>query len=173
MEMKIRIDGKHELAAYFAAKPAQIRRATLFTTRQITNELHKELGGSIPRAADTSILGYRRARAKKTLPKAKRRRIRGVAWMGTKKIAATFAGKPRQGKGVVRVRGHVFQNAFIRHYGSNAVVFQRIPGTRKIKEVKIELPASATQAQAAAGRAQGRIKRVTREQLRRQLARKK
>lgn len=173
VEMKIRIDGKKELAAYFAAKPNQIRRATLFTTRQITNELHKELGGDIPRAADTSVLGYRRARAKKTLPRAKRRSIRGVAWMGTKKIPAGWVGKPRQGKNVVRVRGHVFQNAFVRYYGSNPVVLQRIPGTRDLKEAKIDLPASAGQAKSAASKAQGRVKRVMREQLRKQLAKGK
>jgi len=170
VQMKIRIDGKKELAAYFAAKPAQIRRATLFTAKQITRELHKELGGAIPRSADTSTLGYRRARAKNTTPKARQRKVRGVVWMGTKKIAAKFVGKPRQGKGVVRVRGHVFQNAFIRNYGSGPVVLQRIAGTDRLKEAKIELPNSAGQAQSAASRARGRIKRVIRERLRRELA---
>lgn len=170
MQLKISIDGQREVASYFAAKPKQIKRATLFTTKQITRELHKELGSSIPKEVSTSIAGYKKARARRTVPKARRRTVRGVVWMGTNRIPAIFAGKARQGKGYVKVRRHKFENAFIMKFksGHESIMIRKSDGG--LKEAMIDLPNSSAQARSAASNAQGRIKRIMRERLRKELA---
>lgn len=166
MEMRIRLDGKEQVAQWFKLKPKQIDRATRLTINQVTNELHKSLGGKLPREAGTSVVGYRRVRAKKTLAKARSRANRGVTWMGTMKIPAKYAGRMKQVPGGVQVGRHFFENAFIGTMKSGYEgVFTRIQGTDKIKQAMIEMNNAEAQVITAASWAEGRSKNILAKRL--------
>jgi len=143
MRINIRLPDRAKLAAYFKAKPNQIRTASRKTVRELVNMGHKELGGALPRSAGTSVVGYRRVRAKKRTPKGRQRSSTGEIWMGTNKIAAKFGGKlrnDRAAKGAYAGRNY-FRNSFVATMKNGYTsIFQRIAGTNKIKERYIAIP---------------------------------
>lgn len=121
-------------------KPAHVKRASRLAVNQITNEMHKELGGEIPRAHGTSVTGYRRVRSKKNLAKARAKRLRALVWQGTLRIPAKYAGKPRKVTGGVKAGKHYFPNAFIATMKNGYTgVFKRITGSSKLEQEYIEL----------------------------------
>lgn len=173
MEMRIHIDNKKEIALWFKVKPKQVSRASRLSINQVTNELHKQLGGSLPRDAGTSVVGYRKVRAKKTLAKSRSKTKRGVTWMGTMKIPAKYGGRMKQVHGGVKVGRHFFENAFIGTMKSGYVgVFKRIQGTDKIEQAMIEMNNADAQAATAATWAEARYKNVLRKRLKIELDRK-
>ena len=91
--------------------PAQMKKAAQKTINTVVPKYQKEAGGAIPRAAGTSITGYRRVRSKRKL--AKVRKLRGEVWQGTLRIPARYAGRLRQTKGGVRAGRLFFEGAFI------------------------------------------------------------
>lgn len=131
-------------------KPKQVERASRLAINQITNEIHKDLGGDIPKTHGTSITGYRRVRSKKTLAKSRKRTMRGVVWQGTMDIPARYAGKSRNVSGGAKAGRHYFPGAFVATVGKNKYrgIFKRIKGSNKLEQVYIEL----TQAKALANR---------------------
>ena len=166
MVMRIRTQGLKELTAYFKAKPAQVKRAARKTVRQITNELHKELGGTIPRDAGTSVGGFRRVRAKKKTPKGRQRTSRGSVWMGTNRIQAEYAGRAKAIGSDVKVGKYFFKNAFIMKYKSgHEAVILRI-GRGKIAPAYVNLPNSHAITRAAVNKARYRLKDKLRENIR-------
>lgn len=166
MEMRIHLDGKAEAARWFKLKPRQIDRASRLSINQVTNELHKQLGGSLPRDAGTSVVGYRKVRAKKSLAKARSLAKRGVTWMGTMKIPAKYGGRMKQVHGGVKVGRHFFENAFIATMKNDYQgVFKRIQGTDKIEQAMIDMPNADAQAATAASWAEARYKNVLRKRL--------
>lgn len=121
-------------------KPKQIERAGRLAINQITNEIHKDLGGEVPKAHGTSITGYRRVRSKKTLAKTRTKRMRGIVWQGTMSVQAVYGGKPREVKGGVKAGRHFFPDAFIAVMKSGHVgIFKRMKGSSELEEERIEL----------------------------------
>lgn len=119
--------------------PKQVKRASRLAVNQITSEIHKELGGEIPREHGTSIVGYRRVRSKKKLAKARGKGLRGVVWQGTLRIQAKYAGKPRKVKGGVKAGKHFFPNAFIMTFKSGySGIFKRKDGKFVEEHIKID-----------------------------------
>ena len=173
MQFKIRLEGKEQVKAWLKLKPVQINRASRITINQVTRELHKQLGGEIPKVGGTSVVGYRRVRAKKKLAKAGRTRIkRGITWMGTLDIPAKYAGRPRKTKDGVKVGRHFFTNAFVVTMKNGYTgVFYRLPGN-KLEQAMIELPQSDAQAKSAATWANQRASSVLRSRLQIELAKK-
>lgn len=115
-----------------------VQRASRLAINEATNEAHKELGGTIPRAHGTSVTGYRRVRSKKKLAKARRRKMQGVVWQGLNQIQGTYAGKARKVKGGIKAGRHFFPNAFKITFKSGHVgIFRRING--KLTEEMIDL----------------------------------
>jgi len=116
----------------------QVTRASRLAINDVTRKAHKELGGTVPKAHGTSITGYRRVRSKKTLAKARKRRLRGIVWQGTKDIQATYAGKARKVKGGVKAGRFFFPGAYIMRFKSGHVgIFKRVNGV--VTEEMIEL----------------------------------
>ena len=171
--MRITLEDKTKVARWFALKPSQIARASRLSINQVTNELHKQLGGDIPRVAGTTVVGYRRVRAKKRLAKAGRGRIkRGVAWMGTMKIPAKYGGRMKNAGSDAWAGKHFFKNAFVATMGNGyQSIFYRMPGG-KLKQAMIDLPKSDTQAKTAGRWARNRVDRVLERRLRAELAKK-
>lgn len=173
MEYKITLDGKKEVKRWFALKPQQIARASRLTINQVISESHKKLGGNIPREAGTSVVGYRRVRAKKTLAKARRKVMVGVAWMGTLQIPAKYAGRAKNTKGGVIVGRHFFENAFVATMKSGYTgVFRRVSGSRDIEQVMIDLPKARSQVESAATWAATQSKSILRDRLMTELNKK-
>lgn len=176
MIIRLRVEGREEIAANFKAKPAQIRRATRKTVRQVTNELHKELGGQIPRTAGTPIVGYRRVRAKKTTPKGRQRSSTGTVWMGTNKIAARYAGRLRNDpeRNGAWAGKYFFENSFVAKMKSGyESIFQRIKGSNKIRQRYVHLPDARQDAVRAANKAELRLRKILRVNLQKELAKAK
>lgn len=166
--------GYDEIKREFDLRPTQIGRAARLTINQITNELHRELGKEIPKYHGTSIAGFKRVRAKKKLAKANRKRLEGITWIGRNAIAAVYAGKPRKVKNGVKVGRYLFENAFILKMKSGHIgVFRRIHGTRKIKEVLVELTDAKAQTIRAAKGKRSKIRQILQNQLRKQIKRRK
>lgn len=164
MEYRIWLEGKAKVDNWFRLKPKQISRATRLTINSVISQSHKQLGGEIPRAAGTSITGYRRVRAKKNLAKARRKVMTGVAWLGTLRIPAKYAGRMKQQKGGVRVGRHFFENAFVATMKSGYMgVFKRVSGG--IEQEYIDLPQADNQAASVARWARGQAKSELRERL--------
>lgn len=142
MKINIRVENKEELNQWFKDKPKQINRASRLTVNRITSDLHKRLGGIIPKTAGTSVAGYRRVRAKKTLSKVKNRSkiMRGVVWLGTMKIPAKYGGRTRNVKGGAKAGRHFFENAFVATMKSGyRGIFYRKPDG-KLEQAMIDLP---------------------------------
>ena len=156
MNFNLKIEGEAELAKWFKLKPTQIARASRLTVNKTTTMLHKKLAGDIPRKHGTSIVGYRKVRAKKTLSKVKKRtkNVRGITWLGANDIDARYAGKMRTVQGGVRAGRHFFENAFIATMKSGYTgIFERIQGGSKIKKVMIPLTDAHDMAQVEADKA--------------------
>ena len=176
MQVRLKVTGQKELAAYFKAKPAQVRRAARRTVRQITNELHKELGGTIPRKAGTTVVGYRRVRAKKKTPKGRQASSRGSVWMGTNKIAAAYAGRLRNDptSGGAWAGKYFFENSFVAKMKSgHESIFQKIKGTNKIRERYVHLPDARNDAKRAADKVELKLRNVLRKNLEIEMAKKR
>jgi len=173
MEMRIRVENKAKVATWFKLMPKQIDRASRLSINQVTNELHKRLGGEIPKEAGVTVVGYRRVRAKKSLAKAGRRKIkRGVTWMGTMEIPAKYAGRMRSEGSDAWAGKYFFQNAFIATMKSGYKgIFYRLPGG-KLKQATIKLPKSDYQAATAASWARARVDQVLTSRLKIELAKK-
>lgn len=169
MKMHIRLEGQKELAAFFRAKPAQIRRASRTTVRQLTNEGHKELGGTIPRTAGTPVGGFRRVRAKKRTPKGRQRSSTGSIWMGTNKIAAHYVGKMSNGHNGAWAGKYFFENAFVakmkKGYES---VWERTSGGG-LKQRYVHLPDARNDARRAADKIEKRLRIVLRKNLEKEM----
>lgn len=170
MDMRIKIQGKDKVSKFLQAKPSQIKRAARNTINQVTRELKKELGGTIPREHGTSITGFRRYRSKSTLAKVGRKRIQGITWIGGNAIAAAYAGKPRNVKGGAKAGRFFFAKSFVATMKSgHKGIFQRISGSNKIKEVTIPLTKVKALVIKAAKGARGRIRSIMQKQLRKQM----
>ena len=169
--VNIKLQGQEKVQRFLKSAPKAVRRASLFTVRRLVSELKKELGSSIPKAAQTSIAGYKKARARGTKPKARSRRIKGQVWMGTYKIPAIYAGVPRQFKNRVKVRSHVFENAFIATAKNGHKYIAIRTGKRTLKEAMIDLPKAPYQAKVAADAAEKRSGAMLSTELNKQLAR--
>lgn len=176
--MSIIHDTKIARQEYFGAKPAQVQRAARLTANQVTNEIHKELGGTIPKRHGTSITGFRRVRAKKTLAKARRKRIHGITWIGRNAIAAAYAGKPKKTKTGAKAGKYHFEGAFVARMKSGHLgIFRRIggkakTGKSKIEEVTVPLTEAKRQVVRAAKGKRTRIRAIMQDQLRKQLKKK-
>jgi len=167
MVMRIRVEGQAAIAAQFKARPAQIKRAARKTVRQVTNKLHKRLGGAIPRADGTPVVGYRKIRAKKKTPRGRGRSSYGEVWMGTNKIAAHYAGRMRNrpSQGGASVGGHFFKNAFVAKMSNGyESVWKRIEGG-KLEQQYVELPSARREAERAAKDAQVDLARLLRKNM--------
>ena len=171
--MRITLKDKGKVATWFKLMPKQIDRASRLSINQVTNELHKRLGGEIPKVAGTTIVGYRRVRAKKKLARSGRQKVkRGVTWMGTMEIPAKYAGRMRSEGSDAWAGKYFFQNAFIATMKSGYTgVFYRLPGN-KLKQAMIQLPKSDHQAKTAASWAKGRVEQVLTARLKVELAKK-
>ena len=175
MRMRIRIEGQEAIAREFKARPAQVRRATRRTVRQLVNEGHKELGGAIPRSAGTPVGGFRRVRAKKTTPKGRQRSSRGEIWMGTNKIAARYAGKMRNdaGAGGAWAGKYFFENSFVATMKNGyESIFERVAGG-KLKQRYVHLPDARGDAQRAADKIELRLRKILRANLAQEIAKAK
>ena len=170
MDMRIRIDGKADVTKRLNLTPSKVQRAARLTVNQATRELKKELGGTIPKNHGTSIAGFRRVRAKSTLAKGRSKRVRGITWVGTKNIAAAYAGKPRNVKNGAKAGRFFFDGGFVvKMKSGHKGIFRRVAGSDKIKEVTIPLTnAEAMVARAAKG-ARGKIMSIMQKQLRKQM----
>ena len=170
--LSIKIDGTDAIKNEFGLRPAQIRSASRLTVNQVARELQQELGRSIPKQHGTSITGFKRVRAKRTLAKARnsRKRIQGITWIGRNAIAAAYAGKPRNVKGGARAGRYFFENAFVvtmksKHTG----IFKRIKGSNKIEEQTVDLTNAQAQVVHAAKNARGRIRHILQNQLKKKV----
>jgi hypothetical protein len=117
MSIKTTLTDK-EIKSYFAEKPVQVNRATRLAINKITRLLNRDLGGTIPKKAGSSVAGFRRVRAKRSLATVKKARrnngkLQSSVFMGTNDIFARYAGKPRQIGSNVKAGRHVFKNSFI------------------------------------------------------------
>ena len=168
MQYRLKVTGADKIAAKLKATPAQVRKASRSTVRQVVNELHRELGGIIPSHAGTPIGSFRKHRARKTTPKGRQRSSRGSVWLGTNKIAAAYVGRLREDPdaGGAWAGQYFFENGFIRKMRSGHVgIFTRVAGSRKIKQEDVELPDARNDAELAANRAQLRLRRILRQRL--------
>lgn len=167
---RLTVTGAGIIKKEWALRPTQIARASRLTVNQITRELEKELGGDIPREHGTSIAGFKRVRAKKTLAKARnRKRVRGITWIGRNAIASAYAGKPRNVKGGARAGRYFFENAFVAKMKSGHVgIFRRIEGSTKIVETLVELTNAKAQVVRAVNGKRGKIRQIMQNQLRKQ-----
>lgn len=167
MKLRLRVEGRGEIAQSFRAFPKEIRRASRRTVRQITNELHKELGGKIPRTAGVSILGYRRVRAKKRPPKANKRLTRGIVWLGTRRIAARYAGRMRDSEtfGGAFAGQYFFENAFVAKFKSGYDGIFKRNDQGKLEEQYVNLPQAHAEVIAAAGKSRSRISELLQKNL--------
>ncbi len=146
MVVKIRLEGNEAIARSLNAKPAQVKRASRKAVRETVTALHKELGGAIPRAAGTPVGGFRRVRAKKKRAKQGRGKVSGSVWMGTRKIAAAYAGRLRNDpdRGGAWAGKYFFENSFVAKMKSGYVsIFQRVEGASKIRQRYVHLPSAA------------------------------
>lgn len=170
---RLKVEGADLIKKEWKLRPTQIARASRLTVNQITRELHKELGRDIPKEHGTSIAGFKRVRAKKTLAKA-RKRVRGITWIGRNAIASAYAGKPRNVKGGARAGRYFFENAFVAKMKSDHVgIFKRIQGSSKIEEQTIELTNAQAQVIRAVDGKRGKIRQIMQKQLRKQIKSKK
>ena len=170
MKMRIRLEGQKELAAYFKAKPAQIRRASRATVRQLTNEGYKELGGTIPRTAGTPVGGFRKVRAKKRTPKGRQRSSTGSIWMGTNKIAAHYVGKMSNGHKGAWAGKYFFENSFVATMKNGyESVWQRTSGGG-IKQRYVHLPDARNNAKRAADKIEKKLRITLRKNLEKEMA---
>lgn len=171
MDITIKVEGAEAVAKEFALRPKQIERASRLTVNQITKELHKELGGQIPKTAGSSIPGYRKHRAKKRLAKAKdKKKIRGVVWLGTKSIAAKYIkGRPGHIAGYGASKGkYVFKNSFWKTMKNGyKSIFRRTKRTKSgIEEERVSLPKSHAESLAALRGKRRTIQNILEAQLR-------
>ena len=165
-------------AKFFNAKPAQIKRATRRTVRTITNDLHKELGGTIPREADISVLGYRKVRVKKKTPKGRGKSSTGSVWVGQNQVQARFAkGRKRNDKarGGAWAGKYFFKNAFVLKAKSGfESIFQRTgKGKLPVKQAYINLPKAQEFTRKAADRAKNRLVPLLEKNLRIEMNKRK
>ena len=173
MDFGIQLDGKKEAARYFTAKPRQIERATRLTINKVVRSMHREAGGTLPRRAGTSVVGYRRARAKRSLAKARRKRTVGSVWMGTMKIPAKYAGKIRSAKGGARAGRLFFKNAFVAKMAHGYEgIFRRKDGGRGVEQVHVDMPNAASDMRRIKDRNGPIIRRLLHAELVRQFKRK-
>lgn len=176
MKMTLRITGRDEIAKKLKATPAQVRRASRKTVRQVVNEGYRELGGTIPRTAGIPVGGYRRVRAKKQTPKGRQRSSRGEVWMGTNKIAAKFAGKVRNDPttGGAWAGKYFFENSFVAKMRNGyESIFERVHGSRKLQQRYVHLPDARNDAQRSADRMELRLRKILRANLEKELAKAK
>jgi len=166
-DLRIKIDGTDTIENEWNLRPAQIRSASRLTVNQVVRELQQDLGRSIPKQHGTSIAGFKRVRAKKTLAKAKtRKRIQGITWIGRNAIAAAYAGKPRNVTGGARAGKYFFENAFVATMKSGHTgIFKRIKGSTKIVEQTVDLDQAQSQVRTAVNKKRGRISQILRQQL--------
>ena len=174
MKFRLRVEGREEIKQTFRVLPKEIRRAARRTVRQVTNELHRELGGKIPRTAGVSVVGYRRVRAKKRTPKGRQVGSRGVVWLGTNQIEARFAGRMRDSEtfGGAFAGKYFFENAFVAKFDSGYVgIFKRSEsgktrhGKAELEKQYINLPKSHEDAAKAAQEARPRMRELLQENL--------
>jgi len=152
--------------------PKKIARASRLAVNQVTSEIHKDVTREVPKAHGTSITGYRRVRSKKTLAKARKKRLRGIVWQGTMDIQAVYAGKPRKVKGGVKAGKHFFPGAFIATMKSGHVgIFSRIHGSKKIEEERIELDQARSIIESKAREALPKLPKLFREQYKKLIKR--
>ena len=175
MQFKIRLDGKAELGMYFAAKPAQIQRAARFTANEYTRIVHKEAGSEIPRVVASSVLGFKRVRAKRRLAKARAKRVQGITWIGENEIAGIYAkGRLKKVKGGVMKGRYFFENAFVATMKSGHTgIFTRL-SSGKIKQATFPIEAQADGVIRDVVRSnEPKIQAMLRRRLERELSRKK
>jgi hypothetical protein len=132
-----------EIKEYFDRKPVQVKRAARNAINKITRLIKKELGGSIPKRAGSSVAGFRRVRSRSSRSTVKKaRRSGGVqessVFMGTNDIAARFAGKPRQIGSDVRAGRHLFRDSFIVEMSNGfRGVFKEVDGKLKQQTFRV------------------------------------
>ena len=167
MVMRIRLEGQAAIAAMFKARPAQIRRASRKTVRTVTNRLHRELGGQIPRANSTPVVGYRKIRAKKKTPRGRGQSSFGSVWMGTNRIAARYAGRLRNNKsrGGASAGKHFFENAFVAKMSNGYESIWKRMDDGKLKQQYVELPNARAIAEQAADKARRELKLLLRKNM--------
>ena len=176
MKFRLRVEGREEIKQTFRVLPKEIRRAARRTVRQVTNELHRELGGKIPRTAGVSVVGYRRVRAKKRTPKGRQVGSRGVVWMGTRPIAARYAGKMRDSEiyGGAFAGQYFFENAFVAKFKTGYVgIFKRNKDSGKLEEQHIELPKAHRDVVSSAEKIRPRMSELLQENLERERRKRK
>ena len=174
MKYTLKIKKTGEFNKYKELLPVQIARASRCAVNKVTSDLQKELGSAIPKADQTNVAGYKKVRSKKRKVKARRKSTRASVWMGTMRIPAKYAGKPRYDKsrGGVRIRGHFFENSFIAKMKSGYVgVFNRNNG--KLEQDYVELLSADRIAKKAAGNAQIALDKEMLIRLERELNKKR
>ena len=117
--------------------------AVVRVSRKIANYIAKDLddslGGIIPRAAGTSVTGFRRVRSFHSNTRVRRAKHHSKVWLGGNRIAARYGGRMREVTGGAYAGRHFFANAFIHQFKSGyKSLFTRVNG--KLTEETIEVP---------------------------------
>ena len=124
-----------------ASSPNKIRKVSRRIMNGMATELERSLAGSIPRAAGTSVGGFRRVRAYRTLGMFTARRSRpATVWLGGNRIPAKFGGKMSQDAKGARAGNHYFAGSFIAKMKNGYTsIFHRTSGG-KLKQDFITVP---------------------------------
>lgn len=140
MTFRVTIHSDNELVTKALKKS---RHAVVRVSRAMANyvarELDESLGGIVPRAAGTTVTGFRRVRSFHSNTKVRRNRHYSTVWLGGNRIAARYGGRMREITGGAYAGKHFFANAFIHSFKSGYTsLFTRVNG--KMVEESIKVP---------------------------------
>lgn len=112
IELSVLVDATTDpLAALIT--PRQVEQVNRKVVNKSLRAIDKEVGGTVPRAAGTSVVGFRRKRVFKTLAKARRKAVIGNVWIGANSIPAKYGGKLKSVTGGAKAGRHYFPGSFV------------------------------------------------------------
>ena len=169
-KIKINLDTAEAVRALNPSK-AELKRASRLVINKITNDVHKDLGGRLPRGSGVQIGGFRRVRTRKT--KAKGNTLRGTVWIGGNQIAAKYVGRPRDVTGGAQAGRHFFPGAFVATMKNGYTSVFKRSQNGKIKEQTVEVKNLHPEAQAAVRRHSATATKILKSELEKILRRRK
>lgn len=111
VSLRTTVDANTDIQALLLT-PREIRRVNRLVTNKLVRAIAKETGGTIPRAARTGVLGFRKKRLFASYARVKQTTVRGSVWLGGNRIAAKYAGKVRNVRGGAKAGKHFFLGSF-------------------------------------------------------------